>query len=333
MFSLVLSAAGCITDIGSPNEKYPNKSVILLEDAQFKYENRMGSDRAGHFNKGQSSALLTWPQKGWNAMCRQPICLLDVNNNGTFTHSAVMNRKTLYKMEVPAKYKLVPVKYKLMDEVAIYEPDDNYAQRKIEKLNIPALKTVNTAEIGQTMFNKINRVIYNKPTLELTESLVSMYENVYSEKAEITFEHSKKYDVKLWSENKAISICTEGVCLIDFNNSGSFTHISPFGFDAKQLLKKPVKYNIDQGTEFNETSFKYLALYQGKIGNKIKISYREFINDMARPAFTQDIEYELNDHEPTVIGFKGLRIKILKATNLNITYSVIKDYEQERQSL
>ena len=319
ILTLALST-GCITDIRSPHKSYPNKLVILLEDAQFKYENRMGGDRAGHFNKGMSSVLLTWPQSDWNTMCRQPICLLDMNNNGKFTHSAVMNRGNTYEMEVPAKYKL-------LDKVTLYATDDDYAQRKIEVLNLPALETVNTAEIGQTMFLKINMVTYNKPTLELAESLVSMYENIYSERVEITFEHTKKYDVRLWPESRGVTVCTDNVCLIDFNNSGSFTHISPDGFDLKQLLKKPVKYNLEQGTEYNNESFKYAALYQGKIGNKIKISYREFLNDMARPAFTQNIDYELNDHGPTVVGFKGLRIKIIKATNLNITYSVIKDYE------
>jgi len=28
----------------------------------------------------------------------------------------------------------------------------------------------------------------------------------------------------------------------------------------------------------------------------------------------------------SIVGFKGLRIKILKATNMDITYSVIQDY-------
>jgi hypothetical protein len=47
---------------------------------------------------------------------------------------------------------------------------------------------------------------------------------------------------------------------------------------------------------------------------------------MARPAFNQDIDYELNNDANTIIGFKGLRIEVLKATNMDITYKVIKDY-------
>lgn len=48
---------------------------------------------------------------------------------------------------------------------------------------------------------------------------------------------------------------------------------------------------------------------------------------MLRPAFTQDIEYELNKNNTTIIGFKGLRIEVIKATNLDITYKIIQDYK------
>jgi hypothetical protein len=47
---------------------------------------------------------------------------------------------------------------------------------------------------------------------------------------------------------------------------------------------------------------------------------------MARPSFTQDIDYELNKDGSTIIGFKGLRIEVIKATNIDITYKVVKDY-------
>jgi len=45
-----------------------------------------------------------------------------------------------------------------------------------------------------------------------------------------------------------------------------------------------------------------------------------------RDAFTQNIEYELDENGKAMIGFKGLRIEVLKATNMDITYKVVKDY-------
>jgi hypothetical protein len=72
---------------------------------------------------------------------------------------------------------------------------------------------------------------------------------------------------------------------------------------------------------------KYCLRFSGHyIDNKIKISFREFKNDIARPAFTQDIEYQLDENGKANVGFKGLRIEILKATNYDIEYKVVKDY-------
>ena len=52
-----------------------------------------------------------------------------------------------------------------------------------------------------------------------------------------------------------------------------------------------------------------------------------FSDDMARPAFTQDLTYDLADGDE--IGFRGARIKVLKATNTAITYVVLKPLAAE----
>ena len=114
---------------------------------------------------------------------------------------------------------------------------------------------------------------------------------------------------------------------VRYKNENSFTHAVYSYKDIKYPLTNIAKYEIKPTPPtFNQDSFKYQALYQGKTDNKIKISFREFKDNMARPAFTQDIEYELDSKGTTTIGFKGLRIEVLKATNYDITYKVIKDY-------
>mgnify|MGYP001043013533 CR=1 FL=1 len=52
--------------------------------------------------------------------------------------------------------------------------------------------------------------------------------------------------------------------------------------------------------------------------------YREYINDMARPAFNQELQYDLN--ESNIIGFKGLRIEVILATNTKIEYKVLSSF-------
>jgi len=67
--------------------------------------------------------------------------------------------------------------------------------------------------------------------------------------------------------------------------------------------------------------FKQEFIYNGKVGNGIKFVYREFADDFARPAFTQELQYDLS--ESKIIGFRGLRLEVLKATNTDIDFKVI----------
>jgi hypothetical protein len=88
-----------------------------------------------------------------------------------------------------------------------------------------------------------------------------------------------------------------------------------------------VKYSIEKvmGAAV-ANSFQRTLLYNGKIGEKITIGYREFSGDIARPAFSNEVSYDLSDS--TIIGYKGARIEVVKATNTEITYKVLSGFIQ-----
>jgi hypothetical protein len=79
------------------------------------------------------------------------------------------------------------------------------------------------------------------------------------------------------------------------------------------LLKKADKV-------FLRGSRKQELLYNGKSQNNIKLSYREYNNDFTCPAITQDLTYDLV--ESKAIGFRGMKIDVLEATNLSIKFIV-----------
>ncbi len=74
----------------------------------------------------------------------------------------------------------------------------------------------------------------------------------------------------------------------------------------------------------NSNSFQQTLIYNGKVGNKINIAYREFSSDMARPAFNNDVEYDLSESKQ--IGYKGALLEVIDANNQTITYKVIKNF-------
>lgn len=71
-------------------------------------------------------------------------------------------------------------------------------------------------------------------------------------------------------------------------------------------------------------SFQQTLIYNGRIGDKINIGYREYSNNFARPAFNNDVEYDLKSSK--IIGYKGARLEVIEATNELIKYRLIQNF-------
>lgn len=115
-------------------------------------------------------------------------------------------------------------------------------------------------------------------------------------------------------------------CLVDQDRDGTFDY-AMFATREKQFpLPHKVGYSMTEKdtTVESKGAFRVDFLYQGYARGVLKFSYREFRDGIARPAFTQELTYETESDGTAVIGFKGMRIKVVKATNQNITYVIEK---------
>ena len=74
---------------------------------------------------------------------------------------------------------------------------------------------------------------------------------------------------------------------------------------------------------YTEDSFKEELIYTGRSGNTIHISYREYKQDFARPAFFQELRYDMG--QSTKVVFKQYKLKIIEATNEYIQFIVLRD--------
>ncbi|RYG90511.1 MAG: hypothetical protein EON58_19175 [Alphaproteobacteria bacterium] len=74
----------------------------------------------------------------------------------------------------------------------------------------------------------------------------------------------------------------------------------------------------------SENSFQQTLIYSGRVGSKVNIGYREFSANVARPAFNNDVEYDLS--ESRTIGYRGAQIEIINATNEYIEYRVLRNF-------
>ncbi|UCC21517.1 MAG: hypothetical protein JSW23_06780 [Planctomycetota bacterium] len=67
----------------------------------------------------------------------------------------------------------------------------------------------------------------------------------------------------------------------------------------------------------------YEIIYGGADGENIRMTYREYTSeDLARPAFCQDLVYEVGSEE---IRFRDTKIQVYEATNKKIVYAVVSD--------
>jgi len=73
-------------------------------------------------------------------------------------------------------------------------------------------------------------------------------------------------------------------------------------------------------------SFQRIIEYNGKTGNILNFTYREFSDDMARQAYTTDFKMDLSDGD--TISYKGAVLKITEADNNQITYSVSRNFNK-----
>lgn len=93
------------------------------------------------------------------------------------------------------------------------------------------------------------------------------------------------------------------------------------------LLTPPLRYRTRETRELSLVrvgdEFRIELVVLGYSGHTLRLQYREFVDDMARPAFFQDVSYDLGTL-PTVVAFRNAQFEILSATNTGIKVRLIR---------
>lgn len=136
------------------------------------------------------------------------------------------------------------------------------------------------------------------------------------------------------SDGGAIIACTKlnmlfgknKPCLYDATGDGVFDQVS-FGKDeAPKPLDKPAPYTVSVSTQTDNLSpkFRSVVTYSGSNGSSILLSYREFSNDMARPAFSEELQVPIGKDFPQRVRFKGVTIQINKIDGMGMNYTILE---------
>lgn len=186
----------------------------------------------------------------------------------------------------------------------------------------PELNKNQESEIGVSLVSK--EVGYKYKVLRLLKDtkIKTGYisKDVKQGETFINSQYTSQYDYysKIGDPTYGIAIPKNGNKPLTFYNGGTRIIIDKYP-------SKPIEYKITLTPIPNKEYFKQDFIYNGKVGNAIKFTYREYVDDLARPAFTQDLQYDFT--ESKVVGFKGMRIEIISATNTKIEYKVLSYYD------
>jgi hypothetical protein len=116
-------------------------------------------------------------------------------------------------------------------------------------------------------------------------------------------------------------------CYLDGNGDSRFETlwVAPGAVGYTYDLEPPVPYRTTEITT-DASGYKYELLYQGLDGNTLRIGYREYIDNLARPAFAQELTYPMTPEAATQIRFKSVRIDVRSADASEITYRVLSGF-------
>lgn len=114
----------------------------------------------------------------------------------------------------------------------------------------------------------------------------------------------------------------KGPCLLDDDGDGIFDRQAGDDYETATRLKAPVPYTKAEISLARVDSFKRVFLFQGATSDSLRFSYREFQDNLARPAFTEDLTIP-REQFPAVVMLKDLRLEVLGVSGMGLRYRVV----------
>jgi hypothetical protein len=114
----------------------------------------------------------------------------------------------------------------------------------------------------------------------------------------------------------------DGPCFLDDDGDGVFDRQAGDDYEMATKLKQPVPYSKVDVSIARADSFKRVILFQGATSDSLRFSYREFSNDMARPAFTEELSIP-REPFPAMVMVKNLQLEVLGVSGMGLRYRIV----------
>jgi len=204
-------------------------------------------------------------------------------------------------------------------------PADNY-QPVATEMNLPPLETVSTARVGDKML--VQGTFEELDAIHLSHQVdFSMSSYTFSTGDYVKRGQNSDGEFFAPLDGPGGGHVEKGLLTDPFQ----IALLEPDGktlcavtiFNVKTCLPN-VDVQRKKVPSLTANSCQQTLLYNGKVGDKIDVAYREFSSSLARPAFNNDVEYDLTQSKN--VGYKDAEIEVIEATNEYIKYIVHRNF-------
>jgi hypothetical protein len=198
----------------------------------------------------------------------------------------------------------------------------------VKPVYLPQVGVVSEAALGESIVSAFN--VYSREALRLKDPVQTKGKGYRLTIPQgVLMLVGKSDDGKFYQSREPIDLVTFGFQQTDTRggiflpNDPAATPETYWGSSTKAVVASApgIAYDLTTRESAGRDSFKMELLYSGVFQSTLTLTYREFKDDLARPAFTQELKYDLSQGDE--IGFRSARFRVLKATNTGLTYQVI----------
>jgi hypothetical protein len=199
------------------------------------------------------------------------------------------------------------------------------AAQTIRDSVVPTLGTPAVVSVGDTVYEKSHLTVL--PAFVVDQSFSG--KNVF---ARVTVSPGDKF-VQIPSKSNLKACRSPSVdaflkklydaCLYDDNGDGTFDRYGGNEVQGGKRLPTPMPYKPSEFINPTSDALKQTVIFLGSTKDTLRLSYREFINDMARPAFTEEYTFPLGTTFPQTVSFKSVKLSVTSIDGEGLHYSIV----------
>ncbi|EOQ68838.1 hypothetical protein [Acinetobacter pittii] len=198
---------------------------------------------------------------------------------------------------------------------------------KTANISKPPIGSINTAYVGDSLVSQGRAVEQDVLVIDSNYDLNMQYKVFAGKYAQVGQDKDNKYyslrELKKNTEGARAKLLSDPPSVFMINKKGWLCVVTIYNTKS---CGDAIGVSFKAEGSVNEDSFQQTLIYSGKVGNKINIGYREFSSNIARPVFNNNVEYDLSQSKE--IGYKGALLEIIEATNQDIKYKVIRNFNK-----